>query len=173
MADTVNDFLVRLEVHTEGDGLDFQETGRGVFVVEDGVGNMPLPRGEKGETGEKGDPGGRLTPQLIMQEVSDGAALTKLQERSQTWRTGNVNRDGYFAINQPTGSGFFYTRGGWVIYRDVFGANSEVVAGEFDLPVTFANASEEPEAPSSGVTMYAQGNELKIKKPNGTVVTLG
>lgn len=170
---TVGDILARLEFKTEGDALDFQKTGRAVFVVEDSIGNLPLPAGEKGDDGEKGDPGGKLSPDLILQETTDGLALQKLQERSATWRGGSIDMNGYFAINEPTNSGFFYTRGGWAIYRDVFGANTEITPGEFTLPVTFNNVSEAPEAPSSGVVLYAEGDSLKLKKPNGSVVTLG
>lgn len=168
----VGDILTRLEFYTEGNALDYQSTGRAVFVVEDGVGNLPLPAGPQGDQGPKGDPGGKLTPDLILQEVSDGAALTKLQSRSATWRTGNINMDGYFAINEPTGSGFFYTRGGWAIYRDVFGANTEITPGEFDLPVQFNNVSEVPPTPASGVVMYAEAGDLKVKKADGTVVKI-
>lgn len=170
---TVGELIARLEFKTEGDALDFQRTGRAVFVVEDGVGHLPLPAGPRGTPGPKGDPGSRLTPNLIMQELTDGAALTKLQTLSQNWRNGEINRDGYFAINEPTGTGFFYTRGGWTTYRDVFGANSEIAPGEFELPVFFKNLASEPPAQAGGVTLFSQGNLLKIKKPDGTVVTLG
>lgn len=168
----VGDILTRLEFYTEGDALDFQKTGRAVFVVEDGVAELPLPAGPQGEQGEPGEPGGKLAPDLILQETTDGLALSKLQDRSATWRTGNIDMNGYFAINEPTGSGFFYTRGGWAIYRDVFGANTEISPGEFDMPVQFNNVEEAPPAPASGVTLFAESDSLKVIKPDGTVVVI-
>ena len=173
MADKIGDFLVRLDFYSEADALDFEKTGRAVLVVEDGLANMPLPKGDKGKKGDRGEPGSSLRPDLILDEPTDSLALEKLQERSVTWRTGDIDRDGYFALNKPTKSGFFYTRGGWAVIRDVFGGQSEIVAGEFTMPTTFTNVPTEPPAPINGVTLFAQAGSLKLKKSNGTVVTIG
>lgn len=168
----VGDILTRLEFYTEGDALDFQQTGRLVIVAEDGVAELPLPKGPPGETGPRGPSGSSLRPDLVLDESTDGNALQRLQERSTTWRTGTVDREGYFAINKPTGSGFFYSRGGWTVLRDIFGGNSEIVAGEFTFPVFYRNVDAEPATPIGGVAVYAEGDSLKAKKPDGTVVTL-
>lgn len=168
----VGDILARLEFYTEGDALDFQNTGRLVIVAEDGVAEIPLPTGPRGKEGPRGPAGTTLIPQLILDEPTDGQALDRLQARSTTWRTGSIDRDGYFAINKATMTGFMYTRGGWSLIRNIFGGQGEIVAGEFNLPVTYNNVESEPSTPIGGVTVYAQGGVLKAKKPDGTVVTL-
>lgn len=168
----VGDILTRLEFYTESDALDFQKTGRLVIVAEDGVAELPLPKGPQGDDGPRGPSGSSLRPDLVLDEETDGEALTKLQERSVTWRTGSVDRDGYFAINKPTGSGFFYSRGGWTVLRDIFGGSSEIVAGEFTFPVFYRNVEAPPATPIGGVVVYSEAGSLKAKKPDGTVVTL-
>ncbi len=168
----VGDILTRLEFYQEDDPLDFQRTGRAVLVVEDGVAELPLPAGKQGEPGPRGVSGSSLRPDLVLDEATDGEALDVLQARSTTWRTGGIERDGYFALNKPTKSGFFYTRGGWSIIRDVFGGQSEIVAGEFTFPVKFEDVLVEPTTPVGGVTLFSQTGSLKVKKPDGTVVTL-
>lgn len=170
MAEKIGDFLVRLDVYSEGDPLDFRNTHRGVFVVEDSMANLPLPKGDRGEKGEKGDPGGPLRPDLVLSEPTDGEALKKLQRQSSGWRRNKEAKEkGYFAINAPTKSGFFYTRGGWVIIRDIFSGAAELAPAEYESPVTFKNVTKEPPAPTNGVTLFAQGNVLKAKLPNGSV----
>lgn len=170
MAEKIGDFLVRLDVYSEGDPLDFKNTHRGVFVVEDRMANLPLPKGDKGEKGEKGDPGGPLRVDLVLSEPTDALALQKLQQRSGGWRRSRNQKDkSYFAINAPTKSGFFYSRGGWVIIHDIFSGAAELTPAEYESPVTFKNVTTEPPTPTNGVTLFAQGNGLKVKLPNGSV----
>lgn len=172
MSDKIGDILVRLEFYSEGDALDFKNTGRAVLLVEDGVASLPLPRGDKGEKGDKGDPGGKLTPDLITDEPTDSEALAKLQARSEGWRQKNSYPNGFFAINKQTRSGFFWTRGGWVVLPDVFGANSEIAPGEFSKPVHFKPVPLEPSNPKEGAVMYFHNGELKVRKQDGTVKIL-
>lgn len=168
----IGDITTRLAFYTEGDALDFQKTGRAVLVVEDGVAELPLPAGKQGNPGPKGDPGSSLRPDLILDETTDSAALGVLQRYSSAWRAAGTDREGFFAINKPTKSGFFYSRSGWTVMRDIFGGSSELVAGEFTLPAYFRNVAAAPEAPADGVVLYSEDNKLKVKKTDGTVVEL-
>lgn len=162
----VRDLLVRLKFHTEGDGLDFERTGRAAFVVEDGFGELPLPSGQKGDKGDKGDPGEPLYPDLVI-GGTDNDALKELQKRSAAWRI-DPTRDRFFAINRDTKSGFMYTRGGWTIIRNLFSGTSEITAGEFTKPVKLSNVNSEPAKPENGVVLFAQDNKLYAKLPDGT-----
>lgn len=168
----IGDITTRLTFYTESDALDFQKTGRAVLVVEDGVAELPLPAGGKGDPGPRGEPGSSLRPDLILDETTDSAALDVLQRYSSSWRAAGTDRDGFFAINKPTKSGFFYSRSGWAVMRDIFGSNSEIIAGEFTLPTYFRNVKAAPETPSDGVVVYCEGNTLKAKKTDGTVVEI-
>lgn len=173
MADKIGDFLVRLDVYSEADPLDFRNTHRGVFIVEDGVAELPLPKGDKGEQGDKGDPGPPLRPDLVLDETTDGKALTKLQERSGAWRRNGMVKKGFFALNKQTKTGFFYSRGGWVTIPDIFSGAAELSPAEYNLPVKFTNVTVEPATPTDGIILYAQNNQLKMKTPSGTVKVLG
>lgn len=169
---TVGDIIARFRWMSESDALDFEKTGRMVLVVEDGVMQVPLPRGKQGDAGPSGPRGSSLRPDLVLDEETDGAALLKLQERSVGWRNAGQDRENYFAINKPTLTGFFYTRGGWVTIRNLFGGQGENVASEYDLPVTLRNVDVEPETPDSGVRLFCQGDTLKAKKIDGSVVDI-
>lgn len=168
---TVSDIAARLVFTMDGDALDFEKTGRGVIVVEDSSANIPLPQGPKGDTGDPGQPG-RMVVSLVLDETTDSAALEVLKRRSATWSTLDQNRVGYFAINEPTRSGFFYTRGGWVIIRNIFGTGAEIAPGEFSQPVTYANLESEPAPTEVGVVVYAFEGGLKAVRPDGTRVTI-
>lgn len=168
---TVNDIAARLVFTMDGDALDFEKTGRGVIVVEDNRADIPLPQGPKGDQGDPGEPG-RMVVSLVLDETTDSAALEVLKQRSATWSTTNQDRIGYFAINEPTRSGFFYTRGGWVIIRNIFGTGSEITPGEFVQPVTYTNVSSEPAQSAEGVVVYSFGGRLKAVRPDGTRVTI-
>lgn len=171
MPNNLSDLLVRLRFHTEGDGLDFEKTRRAAFVVEDGYGELPLPSGQKGEKGDTGDPGPALYPDLVM-GGSDNDVLKALQKRASAWKTDpTVNR--FFVINRDTKTGFFYTRGGWTIIRNLFGTSSEITPGEFQQPVTIKNVATEPEKPTDGVVLFAQGGKLFMKNPAGEKKQLG
>lgn len=160
---TVSDIAARLVFTMDGDALDFEKTGRGVIVVEDNRADIPLPRGPKGDKGDPGEPG-RMVVSLVLDETTDSAALEVLKRRSATWSTLNQDRIGYFAINEPTRSGFFYTRGGWVIIRNIFGTGAH--------PVTYTNVSSEPAPTEEGVVVYSFGGRLKAVRPDGTRVTI-
>lgn len=168
----IGDITTRLVFYSESDALDFKKTGRAVLVVEDGVAELPLPAGEDGKPGPAGPKGDPLRPDLVLDETTDSAALAVLQQRSSTWRTTGVDRTGFFALNKPTKSGFFYSRSGWSVIRDIFGGASEITAGEFLMPTYFRNVDAEPEAPADGCVVYSSNNELKVKKADGTVVKL-
>lgn len=168
---TVSDIAARLVFTMDGDALDFEKTGRGVIVVEDNRADIPLPQGPKGDQGDPGEPG-RMVVSLVLDETTDSAALEVLKRRSATWSTLNQDRIGYFAINAPTRSGFFYTRGGWVIIRNIFGTGSEITPGEFVQPVTYANVSSEPAPTAEGVVVYSFRGRLKAVRPDGTRVTI-
>lgn len=172
MADSIGDILVRLSFFNEGDALDFKNTGRAVLVVEDGVAELPLPKGEQGPAGERGPAGAPLRPDIILDEKDDSMALEKLKSRGAEFRAKGVGYQGYFALNKPTMSAFFYTRGGWVVVRDIFGGRTEITAGEFSLPVKVNFVEEEPPTPIGGITLFAHNGELKIKKPDGSVKVL-
>lgn len=171
MPNNLSDLLVRLRFYTEGDGLDFEKTRRAAFVVEDGYGELPLPSGQKGDKGDTGDPGPALYPDLVM-GGSDSEALKALQKRSTAWKT-DPTESRFFVINRDTKTGFFYTRGGWTIIRNLFGANSEITPGEFQQPVTYKNVATEPEKPVDGVVVFAQGGKLFMKNPAGEKKQLG
>lgn len=160
---TVSDIAARLVFTMDGDALDFEKTGRGVIVIEDNRADIPLPRGPKGDKGDPGEPG-RMVVSLVLDETTDSAALEVLKRRSATWSTLNQDRIGYFAINEPTRSGFFYTRGGWVIIRNIFGTGVH--------PVTYTNVSSEPAPTEEGVVVYSFGGRLKAVRPDGTRVTI-
>lgn len=168
---SIGDVIARFRWMSEADALDFERTGRMVMVVEDGVMEIPLPRGPQGGPGPTGPRGNPLRPDLVLDEDTDGAALIKLQERSVGWRNAGQDRENYFAINKPTLTGFFYTRGGWVTIRNIFGGQGENVAAEYDLPITLRNTSE-PTAPDSGIRLFCENDTLKAKKPSGEVVTV-
>ncbi|ATW58632.1 hypothetical protein SEA_ZION_35 [Corynebacterium phage Zion] len=168
---TVNDIAARLVFTMDGDALDFEKTGRGVIVVEDNEADIPLPKGPKGDPGDPGEPG-RMVVSLVLDETTDSAALEVLKRRSATWSTLNQDYVGYFAINEPTRSGFFYTRGGWVIIRNIFGTGAEIAPGEFSQPVTYANVSSEPASTEAGVVVYSFEGSLKAVRPDGTRVTI-
>lgn len=51
MTEKIKDFTARLRVTASSDVLDFMRTGTGVFILEDGVGELPLPQGEPGAAG--------------------------------------------------------------------------------------------------------------------------
>lgn len=165
----VGDVLARFTYMTEDDVLDFQRTGRLVLVAEDSMMELPLPRGKAGEPGPPGKPGGPLRPDLGLSEPTDGEALEKLQSLSRGWRSAGRDRENYFAYNIPTRSGFFYTRGGWIIARDVFGVSSEIVVQETRLPLTLLDVAETPSAPEEGVTLFSEGGVLKKITSDGTV----
>ena len=74
---TVGDIIARFRWMSEPDALDFEKTGRMVLVVEDGVMQVPLPRGKQGESGPSGPRGSSLRPDLVLDEETDGAALLK------------------------------------------------------------------------------------------------
>ena len=169
MESTIGDLIARFTYMTEADALDFEKTGRLVLVAEDGFMNHPLPRGKQGDPGEPGPPGPPLRPDLVLDEVTDAEALAKLQERSVTWRNAGITDQRYFAINKTTKSGFFYTRGGWVIIRDIFGGSSEISAAHFTMPVTFDEVDVPPSAPSSGITLFAHEGSLKTISPTGEI----
>lgn len=169
MESTIGDLVARFTYMTEADALDFEKTGRLVLVAEDGFMNHPLPSGKQGEQGEPGPPGPPLRPDLVLDEATDGEALAKLQERSVGWRNAGITEQRYFAINKPTKSGFFYTRGGWVIIRDIFGGNSEISAAHFTMPVTFDEVETPPPAPTSGITLFAHEGLLKTISPTGEI----
>ena len=168
---TVSDIAARLVFTMDGDALDFEKTGRGVIVVEDNSANIPLPQGPKGDPGDPGQPG-RMVVSLVLDEVTDSAALEVLKRRSATWSTLDQDRIGYFAINEPTRSGFFYTRGGWVIIRNIFGSGAEIAPGEFSQPVTYTNVDSEPGPTATGVVVYSFEGRLKAVRPDGTRVTI-
>lgn len=168
----VGDVMVRLKMYMESDALDFQKTGRAVLVVEDGVAELPLPQGKPGRNGDPGPAGSSLRPDLVLDEESDSAALEVLRRYSANWRATGADRRQFFAINKPTKSGFFYNQAGWTIMRDIFGANSEIAAGEFTFPTLFRNVAREPVTPIDGVVVYAQEGVLKVKKADGTVKTI-
>lgn len=171
MADQVSDIVARLTFTMDGDALDFAKTGRGVLVVEDRHANIPLPKGDKGDPGEPGKPGS-LRVDLVIKETTDAQALEVLKRRSATWSALDQNRVGYFALNEPTRSGFFFTRGGWVLVRDVFGSGSELAPGEFSQPVLYANVADHPTASAEGVQVYSLAGRLYALRPDGTRVTL-
>ena len=171
MADTVQDITTRLIFTMDGDALDFAKTGRGVMVVEDKYANLPLPKGDPGEKGAPGEPG-NLRVSLVLDETTDSSALEVLKRRSAAWAGTEVDNVGYFALNEPTRTGFFYTRGGWVAVRDIFGNASEVTPGTFGLPVTYENVAAEPTPAVDGVVVYAFGGSLIAMKQDGTKVTL-
>ena len=171
MADQVSDIVARLTFTMDGDALDFAKTGRGVLVVEDRHANIPLPKGDKGDQGEKGDPG-QLKVDLVLDEKSDSDALGVLKRRSASWTALDRSKVGFFALNEPTRSGFFFTRGGWVIVRDVFGASTEIAPGEFSQPVLYADVADHPTASAEGVQVYSLAGRLYALRPDGTRVTL-
>lgn len=170
---TYEDIILRLKVSSESDALDFEKTGRMAIVVEDGDATLPLPKGDPGPQGPAGPRGGKMIPDLVLDESTDSEALAKLKTRSRAWTTAGEDRDQYFALNKATKTAFFFTRGGWVTVRDVFGGSTEVVAAEMTLPMKFSNVTSAPPTPSDGVVLYAEGNQLKMKNPSGTVKVLG
>lgn len=171
MADQVSDIVARLTFTMDGDALDFAKTGRGVLVVEDRHASIPLPKGDKGDPGEPGKPG-RMRVDLVVDETTDAKALEVLKRRSASWSALDQEKVGYFALNEPTRSGFFFTRGGWVIVRDVFGTGSEIAPGEFSQPVLYANVAAHPTASAEGVQVYSLAGRLYALRPDGTRVTL-
>ena len=174
MADeaVVGDVTARIRFYMDSDPLDFRKTGRAVLVMEDNYAEIPLPAGPPGKQGPRGEPGSSLRPDLVLDETEDSDAMKKLQERSATWRSTGVDKDGYFAINKPTKTGFFYTRGGWTVIRDIFGGGSEIVAGEFTFPTNLRNVTKTPPAPADGILLYCEGNQLKAKKSDGSTTVL-
>lgn len=164
----IGDVLARFEIMTEADALDFEKTGRAVLIVEDNAMGIPLPRGKQGEPGEPGEPGPKFSPDLFLREATDGEALSRLQRLSAGWREAGSANINYTALNEPTGSAFFYTRGGWHVYRDFMGGRSELIAGEYELPITLRN-TEQPEPPTEGIRLFAEGDQLKAIKTDGTV----
>ncbi|MDD2326589.1 MAG: hypothetical protein PHW63_11465 [Alphaproteobacteria bacterium] len=171
MADQVSEIAARLVFTMDGDALDFAKTGRGVLVVEDNAASLPLPKGDKGDRGDKGDPG-NLKVDLVLDEVTDSAALAVLRTRSVNWTALDESKIGFFALNEPTRTGFFFSRAGWVTVRDVFGANSEITPGEFTRPVLYKDREQHPTASVGGVTVYSLGGRLYALRPDGTRVTL-
>lgn len=171
MADQVSDIVARLTFTMDGDALDFAKTGRGVLVVEDRHASIPLPKGDKGDKGDPGKPG-HMRVDLVTDETTDVKALEVLKRRSATWSALDQDRVGYFALNEPTRSGFFFTRGGWVLVRDVFGSSSEIAPGEFSQPVLYANVAAHPTASAEGVQVYSLAGRLYALRPDGTRVTL-
>lgn len=169
---TVRDLVARLEFTTEADALDFLQTGRMALLMEDNQLNIPLPTGPKGEQGPPGPAGKPLRPDIVIDEPTDLQAMEKLRAQARQLKALNQEVNGYFAINKPTKTGFFYTRGGWVTIESLFGGSSEVVPGKFTLPVYFESVAE-PQPPASGCVMYFHDNKLKIRKSNGAVVVLG
>lgn len=169
---TWNDIILRLQVSSESDALDFEKTGRMPIIVEDGQANLPLPKGDKGDKGDPGPRGGKMVPDLVLDESTDSAALEKLKLRSRAWVTAGEERNEYFAINKKTKTGFMFTRGGWVTIRDIFGGATEVVPAELTLPLLIKNGAP-PGKPTDGVYLYAEGGQLKMKNPAGTVKVLG
>ena len=168
MADQVSDIAARLVFTMDGDALDFAKTGRGVLVVEDQAATIPLPKGDKGD---KGDPG-NLRVDLVLNEPTDSDALSVLRRRSVSWTALDSSKVGYFALNEPTRTGFFFSRGGWVAVRDVFGSSSEITPGEFHLPVIYQDLPDHPLPNPKGVTVYSLGGRLFALRADGTRATL-
>lgn len=166
MAGTIQDVLVRLTAFDESDPLDFKNKRRAVFVIEDGMANLPLPKGDKGDKGDAGPKGDPLKPDLIIDYPTDSEALAYLGTRTTGW---DSSKTGYFVINKTTKSGFFWQNGGWAVIPSLFTSSA---AGEFTIPTLFRNVASAPATPSTGVVVYAEGNSLKAKKSDGTVVTL-
>lgn len=169
----VGEILARLSFMQESDVLDFAKTGRAVLVVEDNQANLPLPAGPAGPQGPKGEPGSALRADLVLDEETDSVALEKLNTRSRAWSREDVRFQGYFAINKPTKSGFMFTRGGWVVIRDIFGSSTELIPAETTLPIIFDSVTVEPSAPEDGkVALFAQDGKLMVKFSNGTTKVL-
>lgn len=171
MADQISDIITRLTFTMDGDALDFAKTGRGVLVVEDRHANLPLPKGDKGDKGDPGSPG-NLKVDLVLSEKTDSDALVALRARSTGWTALDNSKIGFFALNEPTRSGFFFSRGGWVIVRDVFGASSEIAPGEHTQPVLHKNVANHPSPSAEGVKVYSLAGRLYALRPDGTRVTL-
>lgn len=171
---TIKDILVRLKFYDEGDPFGLEETGRTFLVVEDSQAELELPRGKRGSQGKQGLPGAPLSPDRVLEYETEGEVQAELRRLSGAWKTdGNASdKRGFFIINAPTKSGYFYALQGWVFIPDIFGSSRELTSGLFTKPVTFMDVNVEPASPVGGVTVYAQGGVLKAKKEDGSVVEL-
>lgn len=175
MADqnTLGDILVRLRFSEDGDALDFKKTRRAFLLVEDGVAELPIPSGPPGKEGPQGPPGSSLAIDLVLDEESDNMALEKLRDRTSRMRAIGTPIKQFFAINKVTKTGFVYTRGGWVMLRNLFGDRGEIAPGEFNMPAKFNFVENEPATPVGGIVVYAHGGQLKMKNSAGQVKVLG
>ncbi|WNY15157.1 minor tail protein [Rhodococcus phage MacGully] len=113
---TVQQAVAKLILRWDGDALDYESERRAFIEVTNGVGELHLPRGPKGDKGLDGEPGPGFAPDVVWQYATDAEALAHLPTGF-----GPLDR-GYCIVNDPTNTGFFWSGSEWLPVQDVVGA---------------------------------------------------
>ena len=116
---TVRQAVASLVLRWDGDDLDWESERRAFIEVTDGTGELFLPRGPQGPPGESGAPGPSLTPDLVIDELTDARAMAALPPNLRQ------SERGFCVINQPTRTAFFWTGKAWVAVSEALGLKGE------------------------------------------------
>lgn len=141
---TIREALATLKLIWDNDVLDYESSRRAIVEVTNGVGELHLPRGPKGEKGNDGEPGPGLAPDAVVGYPTDAEAFDNLPSG-----LGPLDR-GYCVINQDTRTGFFWSGSQWFTVLEVVGAEGPQGPA---VQVSVGSVSTSPSGGSAQVTL--------------------
>ena len=143
---TVQEAIAQLRLRWDGDAMDWESERRAIIEVTNGVGTLFLPRGRQGDKGLDGEPGPKLSPDVVLDYETDVEAQTHLPTD-----LGPLDR-GYVVINDPTNTGFFWNGDVWRIVNDVVGMQGDQGPA---IGVSVGSVTTSPSGGSAAVSLDA------------------
>lgn len=120
MPNTIKEAVAQLILRWDADVLDYESERRALIEVTNGVGELLLPRGPKGEPGFDGEPGPKLAPDVVVEYADDTEAYLNLP-------AGLAEGDrGYVVLNDTTKTAWFWNGEQWRAVHDVVGLQGEI-----------------------------------------------